>query len=348
MLNDQPLILALTDGKAGHETQTQGIVQLLNQQQTYQVEWLKLKLPSKWQYRILKWLMKFSPNTAWLTAFLTHEQLENLKQKEVAYIVSAGGNTLLPNALLKLELSKTRAVKNIVASSLRGIKSHYFDVVFTIHAEQENLAHYLYYPVAPNKMCALALTQIQARTKLGIQSSAQVITVLIGADTKTVSIGSVEEWGAVLQKIRLEYPAAHILLTTSRRTSIEFEHSLEEFCHTHDIFQDKDQMTWVAQGQQCDIKDYILAANWVLSSADSTSMMAEVVMSGQPLLIFYNKKGMQDLDIQRQLMFFAKQGWIGLFDQMNSQNFSQSIVKIKKHNHAENILLRLDRVLGKN
>ena len=47
-MSQSPIILALTDGKAGHETQTQGIVQLLNQQQTYQVEWLKLELPSKW------------------------------------------------------------------------------------------------------------------------------------------------------------------------------------------------------------------------------------------------------------------------------------------------------------
>lgn len=346
MPNDQPLILALTDGKAGHETQTQGIVQLLNQQQTYQVEWIRLKLPSKWQYRILKWLMKFSPNTAWLTAFLSREQLVNIKQKNVVYIISAGGNTLLPNALLKLELSKTQAVKNIVASSLRGIKSHYFDVVFTIHAEQENLEHYLYYPIAPNKMCALALTQIQARTKLGIQSSAQVITVLIGADTKTVSIGSVEEWGVVLQKIRLEYPAAHILLTTSRRTSLEFEHSLVEFCHAHDIFQDKDQMTWVAQGQKCDIKDYILAADWVLSSADSTSMMAEVVMSGQPLVIFSDASKMHDATIQQQLQFLEKQKWITCYDLSNSFQFKQALQFLDPKNHSKAIANELEKRLN--
>lgn len=348
MQNSKPTILALTDGKAGHETQTQGIVQLLNQQQQYQVEWLKLKFPSKWQYRILKWLMKFSANTAWLNAFLTAEQLDHLKHKNVAYIVSAGGNTLLANALLKLELSKTQTVKNIVASSLRGIEAHYFDVVFTIHPLQENLDHYLYYPIAPNKMCALPLTKEQARINLGISYLDQVITILIGADTKTVSIGTVEEWGAVLQKVRSEYPEARLLLTTSRRTSIEFEHALANYCTQHNLVRSSDQMTWVAQGQQCDIKNYILAADWVLSSADSTSMVAEVVMSGQPLVVFYNQNGMQDADIQRQLKFMEEQEWIALFDQVNSQYFSQIIKKLKNQNHTKSILFQLDRVLGRN
>ena len=347
-MSQTPIILALTDGKAGHETQTQGIVQLLNQQQQYQVEWLKLKFPSKWQYRILKWLMKFSANTAWLNAFLTAEQLDHLKHKNVAYIVSAGGNTLLANALLKKELVKSNPVQNIVASSLRGIKPDYFDVVFTIQAEQANLTPYLYYPIAPNKMCALPLTKEQAKTNLGIPHLDQVITILIGADTKTVSIGTVEEWGAVLQKVRSEYPEARLMLTTSRRTSIEFEQAIANYCTQHNLVRSSDQMTWVAQGQQCDIKNYILAADWVLSSADSTSMVAEVVMSGQPLVVFYNQNGMQDADIQRQLKFMEEQEWIALFDQVNSQYFSQIIKKLKNQNHTKSILFQLDRVLGRN
>ena len=346
MQNSKPTILALTDGKAGHETQTQGIVQLLNQQQQYQVEWLKLKFPSKWQYRILKWLMKFSANTAWLNAFLTAEQLDHLKHKNVAYIVSAGGNTLLANALLKLELSKTQTVKNIVASSLRGIEAHYFDVVFTIHPLQENLDHYLYYPIAPNKMCALPLTKEQARINLGISYLDQVITILIGADTKTVSIGTVEEWGAVLQKVRSEYPEARLLLTTSRRTSIEFEHALANYCTQHNLVRSSDQMTWVAQGQQCDIKNYILAADWVLSSADSTSMVAEVVMSGQPLIVFSDASKMHDAAIQQQFSFLERQKWISCYDLSNTVQFKQALQFLEPDNHSEAMANELKKRLA--
>ena len=346
MQNSKPTILALTDGKAGHETQTQGIIQLLNQQQQYQVEWLKLKLPSKWQYRILKWLMKFSANTAWLNAFLTAEQLDDLKYKKVAYIVSAGGNTLLANALLKKELVKSNPVQNIVASSLRGIKPDYFDVVFTIHATQAELDHYLYYPIAPNKMCALSLTQAQARLHLGLDSADQVITVLIGADTKTVSIGTVEEWGAILQKVRTEYPQAHLLLTTSRRTPIEFEHALANYCTQHNLARNSDQMTWVAQGQQCDIKDYILAADWVLSSADSTSMVAEVVMSGQPLIVFSDASKMHDAAIQQQLSFLERQKWMSKMDIIQPQPFKLLLGGMNSLNHTETLTAKLYNALG--
>ena len=344
-MSQQPIILALTDGKAGHETQTQGIVQLLNQQQQYQVEWLKLNLPSKWQYRWLKWLMKFQLNTAWLAAFLTKEQLLSLKQKQVAYIVSAGGNTLIANALLKKELSKSNSVQNIVASSLRGIKPEFFDVVFTIHASQENLAHYLYYPIAPNKMCALSLTKMQAKTNLGLPHLDQVITVLIGADTKTVGIGSVDEWGAILQKVRSEFPEAHLLLTTSRRTSIEFEQALASYCKQNNLVRHSDRLTWVAQGQQCDIKDYILAADWVLSSVDSTSMVAEVVMSGQPLIVFSDASKMHDEVIQQQLSFLERQKWISSYDLSNTVQFKQALQFLEPENHSEAIENELKKKL---
>ncbi len=96
MTQQKPFILALTDGKAGHETQTQGIVQLLNQQQDYQVEWVQLNLPKKWLYRVLKLLIKFSINTEWLRYFLDSQTLSALEQKQVAYIVSAGETLYLP------------------------------------------------------------------------------------------------------------------------------------------------------------------------------------------------------------------------------------------------------------
>ena len=59
MTQQKDFILALTDGKPGHETQTQGMVQLLNQQKNYQVEWIQLNLPKKWLYRVLKFLSNF-------------------------------------------------------------------------------------------------------------------------------------------------------------------------------------------------------------------------------------------------------------------------------------------------
>jgi mitochondrial fission protein ELM1 len=285
--------------------------------------------------------MKFTSHPAWLNTFFTEEQISHLKQQQVAYIVSTGGNTLLANALLKQELLKIHAVKNIVSSSLRGMKADYFDVVFTIHPQQQNLAHYLYYPIAPNKMSALQLTKQQARMNLGIQASEQVITVLIGADTKTVGIGLVEEWGAILQKIRTEYPKAKFLLTTSRRTPITFEQALAQYAIQHQIFSSSDQITWVAQSQKCDIKNYILAADWVLSSADSTSMVAEVVMSGQPLLVFFDESKMHDVYIQQQLELLAEKKWLNFYNIAHTQEFKTLLASLKSQHHSNRLAKKL-------
>lgn len=347
MAQQKPFILALTDGKAGHETQTQGIVQLLNQQQDYQVEWVQLNLPKKWLYRVLKLLTKFSINTQWLRYFLDSQTLRALGQKQVAYIVSAGGNTLLANLLLKQHLYKDHPVRNLVASSLRGIRADLFDVVFTIHEQQAVLPHYFYYPIAPNKMSALPLTREQARENLGIQHAEQMIAVLIGADTKTVKIGEVVQWVTVLHQIRQQYPTARLLLTTSRRTSVTFEKELQKLAEQYGIFQPHDQLTWVAQGQSCDIKDYIKAADWILVSPDSTSMVAEVVMSGSKLLVLYDEATIQNTHIKQQLKFLAAQRWLYLLDLNQEYVFSEVVGALQAQNHTEAMTRKLASILDK-
>ncbi|MEI1703697.1 ELM1/GtrOC1 family putative glycosyltransferase [Acinetobacter baumannii] len=344
MAQQKPFILALTDGKAGHETQTQGIVQLLNQQQEYQVEWVQLNLPKKWLYRVLKLLIKFSINTEWLRYFFDTQTLRALEQKQVTYIVSAGGNTLLANLLLKQHLHKDQSVKNLVASSLRGIRANLFDVVFTTHEQQAVLPHYFYYPIAPNKMSALPLTREQAREHLSIQNAEQTIAVLIGADTKTVKIGEVAQWVTVLQRIRQQYPTARLLLTTSRRTSVTFEKELQKLAEQYGIFQLHDQLTWVAQGQSCDIKDYIKAADWVLVSPDSTSMVAEAVMSGSKLVVAYDELGFQDGHIEAQLRFLAKQHWLYLLNLRQYYNFPEILEELQVQNHTKEITRKLKNI----
>lgn len=302
----KPFILAISDGKAGHETQTQGLVQLLNASNEFEVKWITIKLPDKWLYRYLRFLLKFSCNTAWLKYFITQEEWSRLHNRTIRYIVSSGGNTLVVNALLKQYFCEQNKTQNIVASSLHGIPARLFDVVFTIHKEQKQFPHYVYYPIAPNKMTALPLTQTQSRQHLGIEENEQVITVLLGADTKTVKIGSVEKWGQALLEIRAQYPQARILLSSSRRTPIVFEKSLEQVLQQANIIHKNDQFIWVAQGQSCDVKDFIKAADWVLASPDSTSMVAEVIMAEQNLIVM-EAESISDADIQQQLDFLQQQ-----------------------------------------
>ena len=49
--------------------------------------------------------------------------------------------------------------------------------------------------------------------------------------------------------------------------------------------QPDDQFTWLQHGQSCTISDYIYAADWVLCTADSESMLAEVVSAGRLAIV---------------------------------------------------------------
>ena len=145
MENSHLMILALTDGKAGHETQTKGIVTLLNNGNQYEVQWLKIYKVSKLTKHILKaFLAIVSPKWA-LGFYLDTVQLQALQSDNIL-LVSAGGETLLPNVLLKKYFRQQgKATKNVVATSLRGIPACYFDAVFTIDDKYKNQKPFIYY-----------------------------------------------------------------------------------------------------------------------------------------------------------------------------------------------------------
>ena len=332
MLENKPVILALTDGKAGHETQTQGLIQVLNQSNDYLVEWLDIRLPSKWHYKFLRFLISYSRNENWLKYFFNQQQLSLISKRPIRYIVSSGGNTLVANVLLKTYLSKRQLVQNIVASSLRGVPAYFFDAVLTIHAEQKEVTPYVYYPIAPNKMTANPLTQAQAREHLGILKSEITIGILIGADTKTIKIGSASTWGKILLSIRNQYPDARLVLTTSRRTSIAFEKELEEFINQHQLFSALDKTVWVAQGMSCDVQDFIKAADWVLASSDSTSMIAEVIMAEKKLLVVRAEK-ILDSAVQKQLKYLQEQKQLMQcdLDQINEVSVHLQNIQVQAH-----------------
>ncbi|MDV7567014.1 ELM1/GtrOC1 family putative glycosyltransferase [Acinetobacter baumannii] len=345
--SSKQVILALTDDKAGHETQTQGIIQLLNQNQEYKVEWIHLEQPNHWLYRLLRWLLNFHIDINWLRYFVSDEMLQRLDDLPVAYIISSGGNTLIPNVLLKKYfLIRKYNVKNIVASSLRGISPKKFDVIFTVREQQASLEHYLYYPIAPNKMTSLQLTQDQARKNLEISSHEQVITVLIGADSEKVGICSPLQWAKLLQNIRLQFPESRLLLTTSRRTSMKFETELRNYCEKMEIFKAQDKMTWVANGQACDIKNYIKAANWVVCSQDSTSMMAEIMMAEKPLIVVYNQTEMKDPLIDSQLSMLEEKGWLFKLDIEHLSEINQYLDHYHQVVHSHNLYKALNNHLA--
>ena len=307
MENSHLMILALTDGKAGHETQTKGIVTLLNNSNQYEVQWLKIYKVSKLTKHILKaFLAIVSPKWA-LGFYLDTVQLQVL-QSDCALLVSAGGETLLPNALLKKYFQQQgKATKNVIATSLRGIPACYFDAVFTIDDKYKNQKPFIYYPIAPNKQLTFQLEHRVQQAKQNLDCMEQkALIILIGADTKTSKIGTSYEWIEWIKYLARNYPDWKILISTSRRTPEDFEKDLQQaFTGNPQI-----ALTLVNHGQQCDIADYIYAADLIICSPESTSMISEALVSEKKVLIPVFKSSVFDKELENYLAKFEQERWL--------------------------------------
>ena len=280
----KPIILILTDGRPGHETQSIGISKLLNREKSYEIQFLKIQQPSKLVKELFKKVYSWLPKSWMLKHFFLAEQIQKLSAlSNIKFIVSAGGDTLLPNALLKYVLQyQNKKVKNIIATSLRGMPSSAFDMVFTIDESKKNISPYIYYPIAPNKLISFNLNQDieNARKVLNLNSNLHCWTILIGADTADVKIGCVEHWVEMLKKISTNYPSDRIIVVTSRRTPKTFEQGLKSLIQQSNV-----QLVLVGEGDQTPIQDLIYAADYVMCSPDSTSMVSESLMAEKKLLV---------------------------------------------------------------
>lgn len=335
MENSHLMILALTDGKAGHETQTKGIVTLLNNGNQYEVQWLKIYKVSKLTKHILKaFLAIVSPKWA-LGFYLDTVQLQAFQSDNIL-LVSAGGETLLPNALLKKYFQQQgKATKNVIATSLRGISACYFDAVFTIDDKYKNQKPFIYYPIAPNKQLTFQLEHRVQQAKQNLDCMEQkVLIILIGADTKTSKIGTSYEWIEWIKYLARNYPNWKILISTSRRTPEDFEKDLQQaFTRNPQI-----ALTLVNHGQQCDIADYIYAADLIICSPESTSMISEALVSEKKVLIPVFKSSVFDKELENYLAKFEQERWLSKVYIDKMADLIGVVEKITPQKHRMNLL----------
>ncbi|WP_446892666.1 ELM1/GtrOC1 family putative glycosyltransferase [Acinetobacter sp. NS4_7] len=330
----KPYILALTDGKGGHETQTKGMITLLNVEGEYKVKWLTVKKVGKLQ----KWLLKtvfsiLNPSRALGFYLNSASEWQNLS---CAYVVSAGGETLLSNALLKKYFyQQGQNTKNVIATSLRGMPAAYFDAVFTIDEKLKNQKPFIYYPIAPNKQLTFELEKAVEQAKQNLDLTEQkVLSILIGADTKTSKIGTSSEWIEWIESLAPHYPDWKILISTSRRSPEAFEHDLQQ------VFTGYPQiaLTLVNHGQQCDITDNIYAADLIICSPESTSMISEALVSEKKVLIPVFKSSVFDKELENYLAKFEQERWLSKVYIDKMADLIGVVEKITPQKHRMNLL----------
>lgn len=262
-------VLALTDGRAGHISKTQGILNALAKLTPIQVIWLEVRAPHSILRSLSRWLTRRTDFSS-LGWYLKPHQLPS----HIDVVVSSGADTLVPNLLL----SRHYACPNIINSSLKGFAANQFAVALQLGQALSDLN----LNVPPNQMSFDHDGQrmLAARQRLAVSSDRCVLTVLIGENTREYQSINPQLLAQIVAWFR-QHADAVLLLSSSRRTQLATEDALIQVLP----LQADDQVTWVKQGQSCHITDYIYAADWVLCTADSESMLAEVVSAGRLALL---------------------------------------------------------------
>lgn len=331
MNTDKKHIIILTDGRSGHETQSYGISTILNKDQNLDIKTIKIKHISKLKKSFLKLGLYHFPKEWMLAQLFDLNQFEGLDVENIQYIVSAGGDTLLPNAVLKSYLFSIGIdVKNIIATSLRGMPESAFDVIFTIDASKSGQKPYAYYPIAPNKLLSFDLPQDEklSRKKLNLTEKIGVWSVLIGADSHDVSIGSVEEWIMMLEGLANSFVSDEFYVSTSRRTSKAFEQSLKNVLKQYRNI----HLILVGEGDRTPIADLMYAANIILCSPDSTSMVSESLILQKPLFIVRFPDTRLNQEFEQYYEAKINRGWLQFY---TPNNFNISTVNdFKYEDHA--------------
>ncbi|MFZ3193250.1 MAG: ELM1/GtrOC1 family putative glycosyltransferase, partial [Moraxellaceae bacterium] len=262
-------VLALTDGRAGHRSKTQGVLNALAQLAPIKVIWLEVSAPHAILRRLSRWLTRRTGFSS-LGWYLTPSALPN----HIDLVVSSGADTLVPNLLL----SRHYACPNIINSSLKGFTADQFTVALQLGQVLADLTP----TVPPNQMSFDHDGQRRraARHRLGLCPDRRVLTLLIGENTREYQSVNPQLLAEIVAWFR-RHTDAVLLLSSSRRAQLATEQALIQVLS----LRTDDQVTWVQQGQSCHIADYIYAADWVLCTADSESMLAEVVSAGRLALV---------------------------------------------------------------
>lgn len=334
-------IVILTDNRLGHETQSIGIAKILSKDEDCEVTKVHVRQVHKIVKQLFKLFYLFVPKAWMLNFFIAPQDLQALRQyHNLAYIVSAGGDTLLPNALLKQVLGADHSnMKNLIATSLRGMPESAYDVVFTIDPHKENQAPYLFYPIAPNKM-------VFTDSNLDKDKNSQKlkIALLIGADTKDVSIGSAGDWFKLIKSIKTQYPLSELTLTTSRRTAIQFEGELLSLLKSHPLTMN-DRYYMYNTGEQIQVINIILDSDFVFISHDSSSMVSEVIMAEKKALLVGNTDQLKNYTMQNYFRSLADRRMLNYVN-FSESDFDGKLESVKVQNHSALIAEKLKNKLS--
>lgn len=255
----------LSDGAPGHLSQSRGIVDALATRRAVEVSTIELKVRSTLWKRLGRLAL---PHIRDASGWFRRIYGVAPPPGRPALIVSSGANTLLANALL----ARLHRAPNVYSGTLKGYDAAAFDCVFSVVPLGVTCNHVLPLPPVPGEL---------ARPLPPAPGGEPLIAVLIGGDGAGYAFKD-EDWRAFAAGLATlaRRENARLLLTTSRRTGAAAETLLREHLPA-ELLADA---VWWSQAPRKVMRDFLAAAQAVVVTEDSLSMVAESLYSGRPVL----------------------------------------------------------------
>lgn len=275
-------ILKITDGRAGHITVSDGVIEAIKKEYPVEIIELELKLRAKFLLSILKFIFRYHliENQFILNDWFIQLFYKNYHKtdKKIDLIISTGGDTLFVNVWL----SKILNVKNIFCGTLKGITPKYFSLI--ISTSEQNVTNSIKLDILPTQMNAKRTIELAERfcSDKKINKDEKYFVLLIGGEGSGYTYGKedyeniVHSFMSVVRKYR-----AKALITTSRRTGPENEKLLMELLSkynediTYSVFFNKNPEKVVAI--------YLQLATVVFVTEESGSMISESLFFKKPV-----------------------------------------------------------------
>ncbi|NNJ94400.1 MAG: hypothetical protein HKP57_06625 [Halobacteria archaeon] len=266
-------VWCLSDGRPGHYNQSHGIVKALSHRYDTRQEWIEADLRLPFMRPLLPLLLNHTRG-AWFRLIMACYRCR-LPAGAPDMIVSAGGNTLFLNAALARHFH----CKNLFSGSLRRLSHRCFTGYLTLAAPAHDNA--IQVLLAPTEMDSDELTMYRNHVREEQGWSGPIWCMVIGGDSGFYTF-TAHDWIELARFMARMSDLFHVrwLLTTSPRTGQAVDSLLRDNIDPALLL----DAVWYSQAPRKVMRDYLAAADVVMCTEDSLTMLTEAVSAGRPVI----------------------------------------------------------------
>lgn len=281
-------ILLLSDGNPGHYNQSVAITEKLETQFAAQTEWLDIRqsIPGMLRRPFAIFLDRF-PNLDLADLLKHHFGVHSLPTSPPCVIVSSGGKTAFFNVLI----ARHYGCPNIFLGDHPPLAARNFSLVVTTQSAANCDSclqwDYLATRITPEKT---AKQGFNYRVANGL-SNERLWTILIGGQSRSHRYHTAD-WQHLAKAMNHLSERLNIrwLIATSRRTGIPAERTLKATLSPNTVA----DAAWWGDTQRKVIPAYLGAAEMVVCTQDSLSMITESIASAKPTYVVRPKNVLID------------------------------------------------------